>query len=153
MILSDSVCFWHSRTQDRIEDGHSVTIANLLTCQRMPQWDRCGAITLAWTCHQIILILIFLLCFIFSIENGVDWPWPSRSFWTFAILSACPRNNSSQIWVRISMFSTECVSWNPSVPYWKCGWLTLTFKVILNLKRVNFANLSLSLPYLVKDSI
>ena len=43
-----------------------------------------------------------------------------------------------------SPFYTECVSWAPSVPYWKWSWLTLPFKVILDLNGSIFANLSLS---------
>ena len=41
-----------------------------------------------------------------GIENGGHWPWPSRSFWPFRIVrnSACPHDNSSQIWARIAKF-------------------------------------------------
>ena len=44
-----------------------------------------------------------------AIENGVDWPWPSRSFWTlidqFLQNRACPHNNSTRIRARISKFA------------------------------------------------
>ena len=44
-----------------------------------------------------------------GIENGGHWPWPSRSFWPLwlRILGnlACPHDNSSQIWARITKFA------------------------------------------------
>ena len=44
-----------------------------------------------------------------GIENGGYWLWPSRSVWVFwlGILgkSACPHDNSSQIWARITKFA------------------------------------------------
>ena len=44
-----------------------------------------------------------------GIENGGNWPWPSRSFWPFWLKflgnSACPHDNSSQIWARITKFA------------------------------------------------
>ena len=44
-----------------------------------------------------------------DIENWGHWPWPSRSFWPFWLRilgnSACPRNNSSQIWAWITKFA------------------------------------------------
>ena len=44
-----------------------------------------------------------------GIENGGHWPWPSRSFWPFCLRIlgnlACPHNNSSQIWARITKFA------------------------------------------------
>ena len=43
-----------------------------------------------------------------GIENVGHWPWPLRSFWPFwlRILGnlACPHDNSSQIWARITKF-------------------------------------------------
>ena len=40
------------------------------------------------------------------IQNGGHWPWPSRSFWPFWLRilgnSACPLDNSSQVWTRIT---------------------------------------------------
>ena len=43
------------------------------------------------------------------IENGGHWPWPSMSFWPFWLIIlgnlACPCNNSSQIWARITKFA------------------------------------------------
>ena len=44
-----------------------------------------------------------------GIENGRHWPWPSRSFWPFWLKilgnSACPDNNSSYVWARITKFA------------------------------------------------
>ena len=44
-----------------------------------------------------------------GIENGSDWHWPPKSFWPFWLRilgnSSCPRNNSSQIRVRITEFA------------------------------------------------
>ena len=43
------------------------------------------------------------------IENEGHWPWPSMSFWPFWLRilgnSACPRDNSSQIWAGITKFA------------------------------------------------
>ena len=44
-----------------------------------------------------------------GIENGGHWPWPSVSFWPFSLRIlgnlACPHDNSSQIWARITKFA------------------------------------------------
>ena len=44
-----------------------------------------------------------------GIENWGNWPWPFRSFWPFWLRilgnSACPCNNSSQIWAGITKFA------------------------------------------------
>ena len=41
-----------------------------------------------------------------GIENGGHWLWPSRSFWLRILGNlTCPRNNSSQIWARITKFA------------------------------------------------
>ena len=44
-----------------------------------------------------------------GIENMGHWPWPSRSLWPFCLRilgnSACPHDNSSQIWARITKFA------------------------------------------------
>ena len=44
-----------------------------------------------------------------GIENGGLWRWPSRSFWPFWLRMlgnlACPCNNPSQIWARITKFA------------------------------------------------
>ena len=44
-----------------------------------------------------------------GIENGSQWLWPSRSFWPFWLKivgnSACPHENLSQIWARITKFA------------------------------------------------
>ena len=46
-----------------------------------------------------------------GIENMAHWPWPSRSFWLILLRilgnSACPRNNSSQIWAEIAKFASN----------------------------------------------
>ena len=45
------------------------------------------------------------------LRNRGHWPWPSRSFWPFWLRilwnSACPRNNSSQIWDGIAKFASN----------------------------------------------
>ena len=42
-------------------------------------------------------------------ENGGHWSWPSRSFWPFWLRilgnSACPSDNWSPIWARITKFA------------------------------------------------
>ena len=44
-----------------------------------------------------------------GIENGGHWPWPSRSIYLFWLRiignSACPCDNSSQNWARITKFA------------------------------------------------
>ena len=44
-----------------------------------------------------------------GIENRGHWPWPSRSFWPFWLRMvgnlACPRDNSSQMWARITKYA------------------------------------------------
>ena len=64
-------------------------------------WDRITKFTL--NIHPGILSA--------GIENGGHWPWSSRSFWPFWLKilgnSACPRDNSSHIWARITKFTSN----------------------------------------------
>ena len=44
-----------------------------------------------------------------GVVNGGHWPWPSSSFWSFWLRilgnSACPHDNSSQTWAKITKFA------------------------------------------------
>ena len=83
-----------------------------------------------------------------GIENGGHRPWPSRLFWPFRLRilgnSACPRDNSSRMWARITKCARNMHPGMPSVYIDNRGELTLTLNAILAILTQNFRKFGLS---------